>query len=268
MAPLDVVADPAPAAIRPLLARDPILTAYLLGDLAPGTFERCRWYLATWRERAVAAVMVYLGLRTPAVLSYGAPDGIAAIFEARRAEWPGECWAKIPAEHEASYRDVFDIARAEPTWIMGLSAADYQPPPPGVTVVRLGPDDPIEPILALYAEYPANFFEPSLLARDLYFGAVDETGRLAAVAGTHSRSLEDGVAVVGNIVTRREARNRGYARACTARLVEAHLAEGCRQVALHVAADNAPAIRAYRALGFAYRGLVSQAWCRRTRGRE
>ena len=115
-------------------------------------------------------------------------------------------------------------------------------------------------MLELYEAYPDNFFEAGQLDWGLYFGRYAEE-ELVAISGTLVLSEREEIAMLGNLVTAPEARGRGHARSCTSRLVEALHERGCRTVALHVAATNAPAISCYRRLGFSFRSIVLQAYC-------
>jgi ribosomal protein S18 acetylase RimI-like enzyme len=72
-------------------------------------------------------------------------------------------------------------------------------------------------------------------------------GRLVAMAATHFTSAD--VIEIGHIATHPEYRRRGYASACTAALARAALVLAPR-VFLMVMADNAPALAAYKRLGF------------------
>jgi predicted GNAT family acetyltransferase len=74
-------------------------------------------------------------------------------------------------------------------------------------------------------------------------------GRLVASAGTHVISRELRLAAVGNVLTHREHRNRGYAKIVTG-AVTADLLRFCDEVVLNVRSDNPPAIAAYRSLGY------------------
>jgi ribosomal protein S18 acetylase RimI-like enzyme len=257
---LEVLVDPPAAVIRSLLKHDPIRAAYLLGDLDPAIFPRCHWFVAAHGGQPVSAVLIFAGLSTPAVLSFGAPDGVQEILATQAGALPSACWVKIPPPHEAAYRGAYEILRVEPTWIMGLQHDDFRPASGSVTVRRLGRDEPLGPVLRVYDDYPGHFFEPSQLETGLYVGAF-EGERLVSIAGTHARSPEDGTAVLGNIVTAHDVRGRGYAAACTSRLIEAHRDTGCPTIALHVAGTNTAAIRCYRNLGFAFVDTVLQARC-------
>lgn len=87
-----------------------------------------------------------------------------------------------------------------------------------------------------------------MLETDEYFGIRDRD-RLLGVAGVHVVSATHGVAALGNIVTDPNHRGRGIARRCTAAVCRS-LRRRVDTISLNVAADNAPALRCYRSLGF------------------
>jgi len=245
--------------LRELLASDPVAAAYLLGDLVEPFFRQCRWLVASagGARRLEGAVLVYTGLSVPAVLSFGAPDAVEAVLAYFARELPEMCYAKFPLEHADAFPKFFQLDYMERLWVMGLAAENLQRPTQLREALQLSKSTPIEPIIALYTDYPGNYFEPSQLESGAYFGAYAE-GQLVAIAGTHVLAPAEGVAVLGNIVTKSAARQHGYATACTARLVEALAAQGCSTIALQVAADNAAAISCYRKLGFRFQEVVWQ----------
>jgi ribosomal protein S18 acetylase RimI-like enzyme len=86
------------------------------------------------------------------------------------------------------------------------------------------------------------------IAAGVYYG-IRRGGRLVAAAGTHVISPTYGLAAVGNVFTHRDMRGRGFAKAVTG-AVTAELLETVETVVLNVRSDNAPALAAYRALGY------------------
>jgi predicted GNAT family acetyltransferase len=70
-----------------------------------------------------------------------------------------------------------------------------------------------------------------------------------AAAGTHVITRDQRLAAVGNVLTHRDFRNRGYAKVATS-AVTAELLRFCDQVVLNVRSDNPPALAAYQALGY------------------
>ena len=92
-----------------------------------------------------------------------------------------------------------------------------------------------------------DFFYPSMVSDGVFFGVYEDQA-LAAVAGTHLVSREEGAAAIGNVYTRRVRRGRGLGRAVTAAVLRE--LSGIETVGLNVRADNDAAIRVYESLGF------------------
>lgn len=116
------------------------------------------------------------------------------------------------------------------------------------TVQRLGPGD-VPALIHLYSSYGGSAFNPDQLEHGVFYG-VRTGARLVAAAGTHVVTARYGIAAVGNVYTRPEARRRGYGTAATTAVVAELLAGPIRDVVLNVAADNDEAQRVYERLGF------------------
>ena len=86
----------------------------------------------------------------------------------------------------------------------------------------------------------------SLLAKRRYYGVFVE-GKLVSMACTFLRMPE--VWSIGNVYTHPGYRGRGYAKITTSAITRDALASGAKAL-LHVAVDNYPAIKVYRALGY------------------
>ncbi len=252
------------APLRRFLQRDPVAAGYLLGDLDPAFFDDGRWLVTSREGELVHVLLEYRGLSTPALLSYGEPDGLASALEVFQESLPVNCHAKLPLHHEAEWRRRYELPAPTMLRNMGLAADDLRPVAPAHSLVirRLDGREDLDRVLEAYADYPGNHFEASALRTGLYLGGF-EGGRLVTVAGTHVVSPREGIAVLGNIVTRADARGRGHGTACTSALVQALRDRGCRVIALQVEIDNAAAIASYRHLGFRFDGFVLQAECRR-----
>jgi ribosomal protein S18 acetylase RimI-like enzyme len=75
--------------------------------------------------------------------------------------------------------------------------------------------------------------------------------RDGALVGAAQAALDDDVAGVFDVLTAEHARGQGIATAMVARLLASAWEHGARRAYLQVNADNAPALAAYRKLGFA-----------------
>jgi predicted GNAT family acetyltransferase len=106
--------------------------------------------------------------------------------------------------------------------------------------------------MALLKDYPENFFAIEDLDGGYYVGIYNDS-ELVSMAGVHVVSTECRVAVLGNIVTRRDRRRQGYATQCVQEVV-LRLLKVADVVALNVSRTNLPAIGLYQALGFKISG--------------
>jgi ribosomal protein S18 acetylase RimI-like enzyme len=86
------------------------------------------------------------------------------------------------------------------------------------------------------------------VANGVYYG-IRINGHLVAAAGTHVVSRTMGLAAVGNVLTHRDYRGRGFAKIVTGAVTQ-ELLRFCDQVVLNVRSDNPPALRAYQAIGY------------------
>ena len=77
-----------------------------------------------------------------------------------------------------------------------------------------------------------------------------KNGELAAVAGVHVVSRDEGVAGVGNVFTRSDWRGHGLAQSTTSAVVTALKTAGIPTIGLNVEIGNTAAIAAYERLGF------------------
>lgn len=210
-----------------------------------------------------AALLVYRGLATPAVLSYGAPDLVAGLLRKYHGHLPEVSDAKLQPEHEIAFREFFRIMSRKEMWTLGLHSDDHIQSTCHHDIRRLIGKDQLTPIQEIYSRYyPENWFAASQLESGVYFGLFI-SDNLVCIAGTHVFAPNEGVAVLGNIATVQSYRNRGFARVCTSRLVDSLREHGCHFISLQVESKNMPAIATYRRLGFEFQNVQLQAELRR-----
>ena len=244
------------AAVYALLGRDRAWTGYAIADIDEPFRAYARVALAgrrlpTERGRAEAALLVLRHPDFTAIVTYGPDGGVGAALAAldARGELPERTFVMTRLAHRPPLwrfysRDGHEMLR------MVVARRGFRPPDePGILAERLGPAD-LGTLVELYRDYPENVFNREQLAGGVFYGVRDGRRRLLAAAGTHVLSRRYGIAAVGSVFTRPEARGRGYGRVVTG-AVTADLLDGtCRQVILNVAPDNAPARRVYEGLGF------------------
>ena len=232
------------AQIRELLHARVEYTAYALGQLEPGLFERSRWFWARG-DTGTGLVLHSRGGLGDATFVMGDTDAVSAILSIHPG--PPQTYATCQPQHLEALRKVYRLASQQPMIRMAVIAERYVPVD-ALHVVHLGGID-IRRINALYStEGGPSYYVPEHIENGVYRGVVHE-GRLVAVAGTHVVSRQERVAVVGNVFTHPAYRGRGFATAATSS-VTTTLLQFCDNVVLTVDPNNRPAIHAYERLGF------------------
>ena len=229
--------------IRTILNQDRPWSAYILGDLAPGSYEHCTFHCA---EACNGMVVLYRGLGFPILFWLNANPAILdefnepAVFVNIRVADAGMLAGRYRmVEPKLMGRFVLDLAHWTPTCGEGAQ--------------RLSETDLIA-LQTLYADGVPDgnqpyFFYPSMLTEGVFYG-LWEGSELIAVAGTHQVVQQESVAAVGNVYTRRDRRGKGLAAQLTS-AVTAHLLEmGISTIVLNVEQSKPNARRVYERLGF------------------
>lgn len=252
--------------LRSLFERNPGAALYFWADLDEPWFSHCRWFVALDGQRAITVILLFAGRAEPAVLSLGDPGPLPELIAATLPHLPPWAHLKVQAPHHSAWSAATVTGNAQKLCAMRLSRPIHPEPgtrqttPEGVEIRRWTASDPVEPLLDLYRDYPGNWFEPEALRHQRYYVAEEkQSGRLLSVAGTHALSTREGVAALGDIVTRASERGKGWA-ALVVRTLCHHLHQcGCRHVGLHVGQDNAAAITCYRGVGFQVEDSIVQS---------
>jgi ribosomal protein S18 acetylase RimI-like enzyme len=233
-----------------VLEQDRTWNCFALADLLPPFRTYSQYTLATRSDGAASAACMVIRHPAFTVLSpYGASDGVEAILA--QLGLPQQTLIQAQDEHlpllrrryhfEAGGRKLLRMAVTAQTFRAALASST-------LLVERLTPNDAAA-LMEFYKLYAGAHFLPDQLKYGVFFGMRASDGFLAA-GGTHAVAPTYGIAVLGSIFTHPDARRQGYATAVTAALTSHLLARGCHNVVLNVLADNAPAIRVYKCLGF------------------
>lgn len=229
--------------LQEFLGTDRRFSAYAMCDLDEREFPRTRWGVALDHGRPTAVVLEYLGLSPQPLFAMGETPGITAILRdvirPRAAYLAGDADALVAAE------PVYKVETGPPMVRMWVDRATFRPAPGAAT--RLVPSD-IGELNRLYDLGLTSWLPAESVAHGVYYG-IRVNGRLAAAAGTHVISRDMRLAAVGNVMTHRDFRNRGYAKVVTGAVTQ-ELLRFCDEVVLNVRSDNPPALAAYRALGY------------------
>lgn len=230
-------------------AADLPLHIYEIGDLDEFFWPNTKWF--GWENGGDlhSVALFYSGTNTPTLLllERSRPDTSIALLGAVQSHLPSHYYAHLSPGLASHLGDRKLNAHGRHLKMSLTTPARIQD----------AETDDIEPLNASHCDelnsfyeksYPGHWFMPQMLATGQYF-CIRCEGSLAAVAGVHVYSPEYGVAALGNITTLPELRGKGLGRRVTARLCQS-LREHVTTIGLNVHADNAPAIRCYRALGF------------------
>ncbi|MBX3029506.1 MAG: GNAT family N-acetyltransferase [Chloroflexi bacterium] len=229
--------------LREFLETDRLMAAYALCDLDDREFGRTRWGVALDRGEPVAVALEYLGMSPQPLFVMGEPGGVTAVL--RDVLRPRTAYLASRTELLDSVAAVYRVQEGPPMVRMWVDRASFRPAPS--SAVRLVAAD-IGELNKLYEFGLTSWLPSDAVANGVYYGVRLE-GRLVAAAGTHVIGRQLGLAAVGNVLTHRDFRGRGYAKAVTGAVTQ-ELLRFCDQVVLNVRADNPPALGAYRALGY------------------
>ncbi|MFN0094351.1 MAG: GNAT family N-acetyltransferase [Dehalococcoidia bacterium] len=231
--------------IRDLLTQNTGYSAYALGQLEPGLFERTRWHFARG-DTGTGLVLHSRGGLGDATFILGDPDAVAAVLSIHPG--PTHTYATCQPQHVHALHKVYRLSSQQPMMRMAVTREQFRARDAGSIAIPLSGTD-IRKLNGLYAsEGGPSYYVPEHVDAGVYRGIVTG-GRLVAVAGTHVVSRTEGVAVVGNVFTHPQHRGKGYATAVTSSVTGALLGY-CDYVVLTVDPKNHPAVQAYKNLGY------------------
>src|SRR5215831_629632 len=232
--------------IRRILNLDPIWAAYPLGDLSPPHFACCEWH-----RHGDAFALVFRRYEIPILWTTGEAPDLAQILD----EIGDEPRLDLQVRPEAlpALEGRYQWQHLKTMLRMAVRPAAFHPAASNRGVERLSMRS-LPDVEGLYDDGLADgtspdYFFPSMLEEGVFFG-VSLRGELVSIAGTHVLAMEEGVAAVGNVYTRRDCRGQGYGTAAASAVVAALFGMGIDIAALNVNVENAAAIRVYESLGF------------------
>jgi ribosomal protein S18 acetylase RimI-like enzyme len=229
--------------LREFLESDRLFSAYALCDLDDREFARTRWGIALAHGRPVAVALEYTGPAPQPLFVMGENAGVGQILH--DVIRPRIAYVAVRGEQLPEIERLYRVDAGPQMVRMWVNHSTFRPMP-GVAV-RLVPAD-VGDLNRLYNLGFTSWLPADSIEQGVYYG-VRLAGRLVAAAGTHVVSRDARLAVVGNVLTHRDYRNRGFAKVATGAVTQ-ELLRYCDEVVLNVRSDNPPAIAAYRALGY------------------
>lgn len=245
--------------IERYLLEFPQLNFYHLGDLDDFFWPYTTWY--GWRENGQikALALFYTGIAPAvllAILNDNQPE-MEALLQASLPFLPPRFYSHLSPGLESVFQSSYTLEHHGEHYKMGLADRTKLDAVDTSGVELLSPAH-LPELEALYrAAYPGNWFDPRMLETSQYAGLRDAAGELVSVAGIHVYSPVYKIAALGNITTHPGRRGEGLGTAVTAGLCK-RLLDTVDTIGLNVRSDNAPAIAAYKKIGFEVVGVYHE----------
>jgi ribosomal protein S18 acetylase RimI-like enzyme len=247
-------------AIVAFLRTDRRYAAYALGDLDSSSRGRCSWGIAyDAAGEPTALAMHHDGLVPQPLFLMGDPAGCRAVLAS--VIKPRDAFFQSTEALDVAAEELYELQRPTALLRMVVDARTFVPY--AGAAQRLAPED-IDDLNRLYQLGFRAGFAQAILDDAVYYG-VRVRGRLVSAAGTHVINRQEGIAVVGNVMTHADFRGHDFAKMVTG-AVTAELLDQVPDVALNVHADNAPAIAAYARLGYREHCRLTERLGRRRSG--
>jgi len=234
-----------PRAYRRFLVQDPISNVLPLGDLYSPLLSVSDIYSAVKSNQVVGVCTVYRAFPMPSIV-FGAATQEArqALVNKALSEISTEFVSLCHPEDIKMFKEYSTILHyhleqqmiADPPKQTGCS---------NIKVVKVSKNE-LKLLNKFYVGQHAEAWAPIQFEAGPYYCVIHDD-KIVSAAGVHLVTPQ--IAQLGNIVTDKTYRNRGFATACTNALA-ADLASKGRIISLFVRTDNVPAIHVYEKLGF------------------
>ena len=241
------------------LQRDRYNAAYALAQLDDDAWPEAAYYVCQTPQGESVVCHSRAGLGQATTLA-GPVDGVSATLLLH----PGfpTTFAIGDPDHASALESVYTFRQVKRMMRMMVDRDTFRPNRRAAQPMVAAHVDLLNRLYNAEGE-PAHY-RGSHIGEGCYWGVVDED-RLVAVAGTHAIGITHGIAILGNVFTHPRYRGRGHGTTVTS-AVTAALLEQVGEVVLSVDPDNAPAVRAYRNLGYRHVGHIIEASATRHAG--
>lgn len=225
--------------------------ATAMEHMDPHLFKDTQWFVT--EPEPFALCLMARGSFGNILFTMGDPDGLEIIH--RREPGPRQAYITCQREHLNLISSLYVLRGQQTMMRMGTSQQNFKPM--SGQAVRLHHDQ-MDQINELYRKESWGPLYPRQIRDGVYYG-IWQDDHLVAVAGTQMISYNYNIAIIANVLTHPQYRNRSYATICTS-AVTAELLGKCRDVVLNVDPNNGPAINAYSKLGYKDEGTLVEAW--------
>ncbi|MCC6179114.1 MAG: GNAT family N-acetyltransferase [Chloroflexi bacterium] len=179
--------------------------------------------------------------------TFGGGPALAALIEG--AALPRRAFARFSPEARASLERRYRFDWIDRIVRMHITPETFTPPL-GIGLARpLGLPD-ADALARLYGVWPESRFNVGRLRHGYRYWGIRQDQQLVAVAENVLHSDARKIAIVQGVLVDPAWRGHGLGRTVTAAMTAALIAEGARDVVLDVRESNAPAVAAYRRLGY------------------
>ena len=232
-------------ACRTLLAQDPIANVLPLGDLYMPLLRVSDVYSVAKGKRVVGVCTVYRAFSPPSVVVGTSTHEVKrALLKKALATILSEFISLCRSNDINLFRECATIVHSHMEQQM-IAAPPKQIEHGAIKVERVDENE-LEVLDKFYVEHRAEAWVPIQFEAGPYY-CIKQDGKIVSAAGVHAVTPK--IASLGNILTDKAYRNRGFATACTS-VLAGDLASKGRIISLFVRTDNMFAIRLYEKLGF------------------
>lgn len=229
-------------------SKDFSLYGYHIGDLDDFYFNNCTWYGLIKGKKLTEVVLFYAALETPTLLIFGQIKNMKHILNELTPILPSKFYchffkgyaSMLTKTHTCKTLGTHIKMKYEGTATSSNLQTDK------IRFLSLSDQEMVKTFYNI--EYPGNYFDSRMLETGKYLGLFIDNN-LVSITGVHVFSKFYKIAILGNIATKNEFRNLGYATELIKTIIPI-LQQEVDFIGLNVKKNNYSAIKVYKKLGF------------------
>lgn len=233
-------------ASRELLSADPVNNVLPLGDLYPPLLDVSEVYAVVEKGRITGVSSVFRAFSLPSIAIGTAIREIkTALLKKALGTISTDFVTMVTPNDTGLYEEFATVLHSYTEHQMILIQPRNVEANSNITVQKATKKD-LEALNTFYVEHESQAWNPIQFKAGPYY-IVKQKDKIVSAAGIHI--LTPQIAQLGNILTDKAHRQKGFSKACTNALVR-EIASKNRIMSLFVRTDNAPAIHMYEQIGF------------------